>query len=133
MRTGSLGEEHDLNASLSFVDTRQVANDYTIRFDRKNYQIAHDQRAGLRGADVRVEFQRADEQALASGHHELSELHSTGFWQATAMPRPATITRPRNQPRRVQAVNRDGWDGILILPNFLEPDNMDKYAATSAA
>jgi hypothetical protein len=47
---------HDLAASLSHVETRQVRSDYTFRWDGKLYQI---ERAavttGLRGADVRVE------------------------------------------------------------------------------
>jgi transposase/transposase-like protein len=48
--------EHDLAASLSVVETRQVTNDYTIRFDSKLYQIARsDIRTGLRGANVRIE------------------------------------------------------------------------------
>jgi hypothetical protein len=51
-----LDGEHDLAASLSVVETRQVTNDYTIRFDSKLYQIARlDIRAGLRGANVRIE------------------------------------------------------------------------------
>ncbi len=40
-----LGKEHSLAASLSHVETRQVANDYTIRFENKLYQI---QRADIR-------------------------------------------------------------------------------------
>jgi len=53
---GPLGKEHSLTASLSYVETRQVANDYTIRFNNKRYQIAPaDVRAGLRGGTVRVE------------------------------------------------------------------------------
>jgi len=51
-----LDREHDLAASLSVVETRQVTNDYTIRFDSRLYQIARsDIRTGLRGANVRVE------------------------------------------------------------------------------
>lgn len=51
-----LDREHDLAASLSLVETRQVTNDYTIRFDAKLYQIARqDIRTGLRGANVRIE------------------------------------------------------------------------------
>lgn len=51
-----LGKEHDLAASLSHVESRQVANDYTIRFDHQLYQIQRtDIRAGLRGGTVRVE------------------------------------------------------------------------------
>jgi Helix-turn-helix domain len=51
-----LDATHSLPASLSYVESRRVGNDYTIQFDNKIYQIAHaDVRAGLRGADVRVE------------------------------------------------------------------------------
>jgi len=41
------------------VESRVVANDYTIRYDKKIYQIARaDLRPGLRGATVRVEERR---------------------------------------------------------------------------
>lgn len=51
-----LGKQHAVAASLSHVETRQVANDYTLRFENTLYQIAHaDVRAGLRGGTVRVE------------------------------------------------------------------------------
>jgi hypothetical protein len=55
-----LDKSHNLAASLSHVETRQVRPDYTLRWDGKLYQI--ERRAvttGLRGADVRVE-QRLD-------------------------------------------------------------------------
>ncbi len=49
-----LAPEHDLASALSRVETRQVGNDYTFRFDGKLYQIARaDVRAGLRGGTVR--------------------------------------------------------------------------------
>jgi transposase len=52
-----LGKEHSLAASLSYVETREVSNDYTIQVDRQTWQIAREGiRAGLRGADVRVEM-----------------------------------------------------------------------------
>jgi hypothetical protein len=51
-----LSAEHDLAASLSEVQSRQVASDYTIRLEGKVYLIARDQiRPGLRHANVRVE------------------------------------------------------------------------------
>jgi hypothetical protein len=51
-----IAPEHDLAASLSQVETRQVANDYTIQFDGKLYQIERASIcAGLRSAVVRVE------------------------------------------------------------------------------
>jgi DNA-binding Lrp family transcriptional regulator len=52
-----LGKEHRLEASLSHVETRQVFNDYTIRYDGKIYQIERkDICTGLRGASIRVEL-----------------------------------------------------------------------------
>lgn len=52
----ALGAEHDLSSALSQVDTRQVANDYTIRLEGKMYRIARaDVMTGLRGGSVRVE------------------------------------------------------------------------------
>ena len=52
-----LGKEHSLAASLSYVEPREVSNNYTIQVDRQTWQIARDGiRAGLRGADVRVEL-----------------------------------------------------------------------------
>ena len=47
---------HDLAAILSAVETRQVGNDYTLRFHGSKYQISRASiRPGLRGASVRVE------------------------------------------------------------------------------
>jgi len=55
-----LGKQHCLAASLSHAETRSVAQDYTMRFDGKMYQIARSEvRAGLRKGVVRVE-QRLD-------------------------------------------------------------------------
>jgi hypothetical protein len=52
---------HDLAALLRHVEARVGANDYTIRYNNKQYQITHAQlRPGLRGATVRVE-ERGDE------------------------------------------------------------------------
>lgn len=64
-----LEKSHNLAASLSYVEQRQVRPDYTLRWEGKLYQI--DRRAvtpGLRGANVRVE-QRLDG-TLAIRHRE---------------------------------------------------------------
>ncbi|MBV9264840.1 MAG: ISNCY family transposase [Acidobacteriaceae bacterium] len=51
-----IGKQHHLSAILSHIETRQVANDYTLRFANKLYQIQRtDVRAGLRGGSVVVE------------------------------------------------------------------------------
>lgn len=52
----SLEKSHNLAASLSYVETRQVRNEYTLRWNGRLYQI--DSQAvtpGLRKANVRVE------------------------------------------------------------------------------
>jgi hypothetical protein len=54
-----LRAEHHLAAILSHVEERVVANDYTIRYKGKIYQIPRtDIRPGLRGATVMVEERR---------------------------------------------------------------------------
>ena len=51
-----LDKSHNLAASLSHVETRQVRNDYTLRFEGAFYQIERQSiAAGMRKANVRVE------------------------------------------------------------------------------
>ena len=51
-----LDKSHNLAASLSHVETRQVRNDYTLRFEGELYQIERGAIVPrLRGANVRVE------------------------------------------------------------------------------
>src|ERR1035437_6526741 len=51
-----LAKGHSLPASLSYVESREGGNGYTVQFDHKIYRIARaDIRAGLRGAQVRIE------------------------------------------------------------------------------
>jgi hypothetical protein len=65
----SLEKSHNLAASLSHVETRQVRNDYTLRWDGKLYQIERQAVvSGLRGANVRVE--RRLDGSLAVRHGE---------------------------------------------------------------
>jgi transposase len=68
-----LGKEHSLAASLSYVETRQVSNNYTIQVDRQTWQIARGGiRAGLRGADVRVEMRLDGSMAVRFGESYLA-------------------------------------------------------------
>ena len=67
-----LGPEHNLDSALSHVEARRVANDYTIRFQGKRYQI--DRKAivpGLRGGKVRVESGLDGKLVARFGKHEL--------------------------------------------------------------
>lgn len=52
----ALDSSFDLASSLAVVETRQVTKDYTLHFDGHLYRIAREHiRAGLRGANVRIE------------------------------------------------------------------------------
>jgi len=67
-----LDKSHNLTASLSHVEMRQVRPDYTLRWDGKLYQI--ERRAvttGLRGADVRVERRLDGSMAVRFGQRYL--------------------------------------------------------------
>jgi transposase len=82
-----LSKEHSLAASLSYVETRQVDNDYTIHFDTKIWQIArNDIRAGLRGADVRVEIRLDGSLAVRFGNRYLSVEECQSRPKVTAAP-----------------------------------------------
>jgi DNA-binding Lrp family transcriptional regulator len=52
----SLTGLHDLAATLSRVEMRTIANDYTVQFEGKRYQIARSSvRVGMKGQKLRVE------------------------------------------------------------------------------
>ena len=83
-----LGSEHDLDSALSHVETRRVANDYTIRFRGKSYQI--DRKAivpGLRNSRVRVERRLDGVLAARFGKHELA-LKRCGAQPQSERPQP---------------------------------------------
>lgn len=98
---------HNLAASLSHVETRQVRNDYTLRWQGKLYQI--ERRAivtGLRGATVRVE-QRLDG-SLAVRYREgyLPVEECVG----ADRPKPPAVTKTAKRPpagRRGSDWNKD--------------------------
>jgi len=67
-----LEKSHNLAASLSHVEMRQVRNDYTLRWDGKLYQIGRQAvTSGLRGAAVRVEWRLDGSVAVRYGEQYL--------------------------------------------------------------
>ena len=87
-----LQKTHSLASSLSYVEPRLVANDYTIQFDNRTYQIARAGiRAGLRGANVRVEARLDGSLALRFRDHYLEITE--------CQPRP-NVSVPRARPGR---------------------------------
>ena len=101
-----LEQTHNLDASLSLVETRQVANDYTIRFDREIYQIARESvRAGLRGAHVRIETRLDGSLAVRSKNRYLAirECAPAALKPQVPIakpPRPSKSGRPADAYRR---------------------------------
>jgi hypothetical protein len=93
-----LGKEHSLAASLSYVEQRQVDNDYTFRFDNKIWQLAkRDIRTGLRGASVRVEIRLDGSLAVCFRKRYLSVS------QCQPRPKAASV---RQRPKRQLAAPR---------------------------
>ena len=88
-----LGPEHDLAATLSRVETRQVGSDYTFSVDGQRHQIERESIvAGLRGATVRIE-RRLDGSLAARFRERYLALSLCGE-------RPAVAAAPPPAPRR---------------------------------
>jgi transposase InsO family protein len=67
-----LDQSHNLAASLSHVETRQVRPDYSLRWEGKLYQIERQAAvSGLRGANVRVELRLDGSLAVRHGERYL--------------------------------------------------------------
>jgi hypothetical protein len=110
-----LSREHDLAASLSIVETRQVTGDYTIRFQSRIYQIARDQiRPGLRHANVRVESRLDESLAVRFGAHYLKVTICPA---SVRQPVTASIPRSRRSATvQPSAASRAAMDQLLRRP-----------------
>ena len=99
-----LDKSHNLDASLSHVETRQVRNDYTIPVDGELYQI--ETRAvvsGLRKADVRVEKRLDGSLAVRFGERYLPVSRCIAATKTKAPP--AKRTTPRRPTSRQRGSN----------------------------
>ena len=94
-----LGKEHQLEASLSYVETRQVNNDYTIRYGGKIYQIERqDICTGLRGASVRIEL-RLDGSLAVRFRKLYLAVKLCGATSKKIEVKAAVVTRKQSAPR----------------------------------
>jgi hypothetical protein len=97
-----LDKSHNLAASLSHVETRQVRNDYTLQFEGELYQI--EPRAvvsGLRGTNVRVEQRLDGALAVRYGEKYLPVTRCAPAEKKKKTPAAqAKPTGKRRQPRR---------------------------------
>jgi len=134
-----LEKSHDLAASLSHVETRQVRNDYTLRWEGKLYRIERQAVvAGLRGAKVRVE--KRWDGSLAVRHRErYLAIQECGMAERPAPPAPpakpaaprqAAPPKPRSQRRA------SDWDKNFDLnkgPKLWQAARASGYRPRSAA
>ena len=99
-----LEKGHDLAASLSHVETRQVRPDYTLRWDGKLYQIERQAvTTGLRGANLRVEQRLDGSLAVRQGERYLPVTECAPADRSKA-------TRPNNKPATTRRAGRRGSD-----------------------
>jgi len=104
----SLDKSHNLAASLSHVETRQVRNDYTLQFEGEFYQIEPQSVvSGLRGANVRVEQRLDGALAVRYGERYLPVTHCTPAEKKKKAPVEAKATGKRGQPRRGSDWNKN--------------------------
>jgi hypothetical protein len=107
-----LGEAHSLAATLSHVETRQVANDYTIRFENKLYQIARTSvYAGLRGGTVRVEKRLDGTLAVRFRDRYLSVS------ECAARPKAAAVQTPSAPPHKTVRHKSDWMKNFHVGKN----------------
>jgi transposase len=84
-----LEKSHNLTASLSHVETRQIRNDYTFRWEGSLYQIERSSVAsGMRGAAVRVEQRLDGSMAVRYGDRYVKATLCTAPAKAAASVKP---------------------------------------------
>jgi DNA-binding Lrp family transcriptional regulator len=97
-----LDKSHNLAASLSHVETRQVRNDYTLQWEGELYQIAPQVVvSGLRRANVRVEQRLDGVVAVRFREKYLPVTLCVPAEKKAPVPKQASTTAgKRRQPRR---------------------------------
>jgi transposase len=101
-----LDQSHNLAASLSHVETRQVGNDYTLRIDDELYQIERQAIvSGLRKADVRVEKRLDGTLAVRFGERYLPVQQC-----AVAEKTQARAVKPANPRRQRTSQRGSDWN-----------------------
>jgi transposase len=104
-----LEKSHSLAASLSYVETRQVRPDYTVRWDGKLYQIGRGAvTSGLRGADVRVEKRLDGSLAVRHGERYLPFRECVVTGRAKPAP-PAKRAKAARTPRRTKTWSNNDY------------------------
>lgn len=110
-----LGGEHDLAACLSHVETRQVDNDYTIRWGGKLYRIARaDVRTGMRGGTVRIEA-RLDGTLAVRFRDRYAQIEECAPREKAVAPPPPAAPRAKPYRKPTEAA-RQSLDRLFRSP-----------------
>lgn len=100
-----LGEQQHLNSILSHVESRRVANDYTVSWSGKHYQILKDSiKPGLRSATIRVE-QWLD----GTIHGRVGETTIPLKACIRQAPAPASSLQPKPTRKNYNQGGKSGW------------------------
>ncbi len=111
----SLGSEHNLAASLSQVETRQIDNDYTLQVDGQFRRIERSSIcAGLRGATVRIE--RRLDGSLAVRFRERYLEHTACAVPVKPVPAPKPVQPRTAKQRKPSAAMRESMDRLFHNP-----------------
>lgn len=117
-----LAPDCDLAAVLSIVETRQVNNDYTIRFEGQFYRIASSSIvAGLRGAPVRIE-KRLNGQICVRFRERYLDVATVERRAALAKVSPPPPSRKAKHPGPSPAMR-------TVMDNLLRKPGMPVWAA----
>jgi hypothetical protein len=103
-----LGTGHRLAAILSIQEQRVVANDYTIRFENRLYQLDKPIYSGERGAKVTIELRLDGTMAIRFGHHYLNYRE---------IPMCSTASRERER------IRKDGTPSHEVPSSGVKPTN----------
>ena len=110
-----LAATHSLAASLSYVESRQVASDYTIRFGNKIYLIARSGiRPGLRGAAVRVEVRLDGSLAVRFRNVYMAVTECLARPKAEAVRKPGKPVAPRRKSPWMKNFRFPGQDKTAL-------------------
>ncbi len=122
-----LATEHNLAAALSHVQTRQVAGDYTIRYEGKLYQIARQEiRPGLRGGNVRVEARLDGSIAVRFQERYLAYSQCERPPKVTVPPPKRTVSPKAPKAPRKSAVERYGNIDLRQGPKVWQAANINR-------
>ncbi|HEX9898690.1 MAG TPA: ISNCY family transposase [Candidatus Methylomirabilis sp.] len=107
-----LQREHNLAAILSQVESRVVANDYTLRFQGQSYRVAREGiTAGLRGSRVRVERRLDGTMAVRFRGRYLAIARCEAKAETETSPR-ARPEKPKGKPERKGQPHRRWMEGF---------------------